>query len=221
MSAFAGLRGRMLIALVATSLATLGVAALVVLPPLAHRVESDRLNELRGLARTIRPDLGDLPIRARGRDSPALLRLMIRLQHRTGGRIVVYDQTGVELGDTLASPAGEASELGDTAALRAAVLRRRDGLLSGRQGDLAYAMTVAGAPDRLTLVITKRLDDSRAAATVVRAALPLALAAGLAVSVLLALALSRGLLRRLRRLQDDAAALGTDGPAPRGAGDRP
>ena len=57
MSVFAGLRGRMLLALVATSLATLGVAALVVLPPLERRVESDRLNELRGLARTIRPEL--------------------------------------------------------------------------------------------------------------------------------------------------------------------
>jgi signal transduction histidine kinase len=201
----------MLLALVATSLATLGVAGVVVLPPLEHRVESDRLNELRGLARTIRPELRDLPIRDRRRDSPALLRLMIRLQHRVGGRIVVYDQAGTELGDTVAAPAGEASELGDASALREAVLRRRDGLLAGRRGDVAYAMTVAGEPDRLTLVITKRLDDSRAAATVVRAALPLALVTGLAVSMLLALLLSRSLLRRLRRLQADAAALGAEG----------
>ena len=52
---FSGLRGRMLLALVATSIATLAAAALVVVPPLEQRVENDRLAELRGLARTIRP----------------------------------------------------------------------------------------------------------------------------------------------------------------------
>ena len=115
---------------------------------------------------------------------------MNQLQHRTGGRIVVYDEAGIELGDTVASPAGDASELGEAAGLRAAVLRRRDGLLAGRRGDVAVRHDGRAARrDRLTLVITKRLDDSRAAATVMRAALPLALAAGLAVSLLLALAL--------------------------------
>jgi signal transduction histidine kinase len=198
----------MLLALVATSLATLGVAALVVLPPLERRVESDRIGELRGLARTIRPDLRGIPIRDRYRDSPALRLLVQRLQRRAGGRIVVYDSAGRELADT---NRGEVYELDNVDVLRQDVLRRRDGVFSGERGNLVYALTVAGAPDRLTLVLTKRLDDSRAAATVMRAALPLALAAGLAVSLLLALLLSFSLMRRLRRLQDDARSLGSEG----------
>ena len=60
-------------------------------------------------------------------------------------------------------------------------------------------------------MITKRLDDSRAAAAVMRAALPVALIAGVAVSVALALLLSRRLLRRLGHLQADAEALGAEG----------
>ena len=208
--ALTGLRGRMLLALVATSLATLGAAALVVLPPLEQRVEHDRLNELRGLARTTRPDLRELPIRSRRHEAPALLRLVQQLQRRAGGRIVVYDSAGRELADTLTA-AGEFSEPGDIRALRAAVLRRRDGVIAGQRDGIAFAMTVAGSPQRLTLVITKRLDDSRAAAVVMRAALPLALTSGLIVSLLLALLLSRSLLRRLGRLQGDAQALGTDG----------
>jgi signal transduction histidine kinase len=45
----------------------------------------------------------------------------------------------------------------------------------------------------------------------VRQAVPLALAVGTAVALLMALALSRSLLVRLRRLRDDARALGSEG----------
>jgi signal transduction histidine kinase len=90
-------------------------------------------------------------------------------------------------------------------------MRRHDGVASGARGGTAYAMTVAGRPEPLTLVITKRIDGPRVADEVLRAALPLALAAGLAVSLLLALLVSGGLLRRLGRLQDDAEALGSEG----------
>jgi hypothetical protein len=86
---FTGLRGRMALALVVTSLATLAAAALVVLPPLERRVESDRLTELRGLVTTIRPALSALPERDRRRGSPELEQLIALLQRRTGGRIVV------------------------------------------------------------------------------------------------------------------------------------
>ena len=50
--AMTGLRGRMIAALVVTSLATLAAAALVFAPLLEQRLENDRLHELRGLIRT-------------------------------------------------------------------------------------------------------------------------------------------------------------------------
>ena len=52
-----GLRGRLIAALVVTSLATLAAAALVFAPLLEQRLENDRLHELRDLIRTTRPTL--------------------------------------------------------------------------------------------------------------------------------------------------------------------
>ena len=208
---FTGLRGRMLLALVATSIATLGAAALVVVEPLEHRIESDRLVELRGLARTIRPALSDLPSRDARPGAPRLQQLVDRLQRRAGGRIAVYDSRGTKLADTATARESADPVAGDPARLRAVALRRRDGVFAGRHGDDAFAATVVGKPNRLTLVVTKRLTDSRAAAAVMRAAMPTAAAAGLAVAVLLALLLSASMMRRLGRLRADAETLGASG----------
>jgi HAMP domain-containing protein len=67
--------------------------------------------------------------------------------------------------------------------------------------------------ERLILVLRKPLNDTRAAVDAIRNALPLALVVGgaVALALALALALSRGLLLQLRRLRDDARALGTEG----------
>jgi signal transduction histidine kinase len=208
-----GLRGRMLLALVATSLATLTVATLVVVPPLQRSLERDRVGDLRGLARTIRPVLRAIPAGERRRRSPALLGVVDRLQRRTGGRIRVYDSAQAELADTAAAATSEAPRL---ARERELVRRRRGGVIAGERAGMAFAVTVAGeGHDRITLTITKPLDDSRAAADVVRAALPLALGAGLAVALALALLLSRRLLRRLGHLRADAELLGSEGLAHR------
>jgi hypothetical protein len=83
---------------------------------------------------------------------------------------------------------------------------------SGKQGRLAFAVTVAQEGNgHLMLVIAKRLDDTRAAAGVVRRVLPLGLAAGVIVGAVLALLLSGSVLRRLARLHDDARALRDEG----------
>jgi signal transduction histidine kinase len=211
-SLLAGLRGRMLLALVVTSVATLAAAALVTVAPLEHRVERDRLDALRGLARTIRPDLRAVPAGDRHPDSRGLLRIVARLQRRTGGRIVVYDGAGAKLADTASEPSGASPSPDVLTRMRGLAVEQRGGVAAGERDGVAFAATVAGDPrDRLTLVIAQRLDDSRAAAAVARSALPLALAAGLTVALALALLLSRSLLRRLGRLEADARALATEG----------
>ena len=204
-----GLRGRLLLALVATSLATLAVAALVILPPLEHRVVQDRLDEVRDIARTIRPALRQVPVRDRRPGSPALDEIVARLQARAGGRIVVYNAAGTELADT--SVSAEESLLGDPRVLLAQVSRKPDGLLSEQRGNLAVAATVAGRPHTLLLVVSGRLDESRQAARVMRTAALPALVAGMLVALLLGVIASRGLLRRLERLRSDAEALAADG----------
>ena len=60
----------------------------------------------------------------------------------------------------------------------------------------------------VTLVLTKPLNDSRAAVAVMRGALPLAAIAGLTIALLLGIVLSFGLLRRLERLRQGARRLG-------------
>ena len=208
------LRARFSIALVATSLATLAAAAVVVVPPLEQRVERDRVDALRGLARAIRPTLAAVPLADRTPESPVVLRIVRRLQRRTGGRILVYDHAGARLADTAGGPTGAPPPLGAVTLDREAAVAgvRRGAVIAGERRNVAFALTVVGGRrDRLTLVIAQRLDDSRAAAAVVRSALPLALTAGLAAALGLALVLSRGLLRRLGRLESDARALATEG----------
>jgi signal transduction histidine kinase len=210
--ALTGLRGRTLLALVVTSLATLAVATLVLVPPLERRLETERRNELRGLARTIRPALGDIPRAARRAGSPQLGRIVDRLQRRTGGRIVVYGRGNTELADTAAGATGAAPRVPELSRERARLAGETSGVLSGQRDGVAYALTAAGEDEeRVTVVIAKRLDDSRAAAAVVRAALPLALVAGLGVALLLAALLSHSLLRRLAQLRADAEGLGREG----------
>jgi signal transduction histidine kinase len=199
------------IALVATSVATLAAAGLAVFPLLEHRLVADRLADLRGLARTARPALLAIPARDLRPGSPSLLRLEDHLERRTGGRIAIYEENTAL---TEATATRIPLALRDLERDRRLALRHRDGVASGRLGELVYGVTVVrSGRERLTLVIAKRLEDTRAAAGVMRAALPLAAVAGLVVALGLALLLSRSLLGRLERLRDDARALGEEGLA--------
>lgn len=203
-----GLRGRLLLALVVTSLATLGAAAFVAFSPLERRVVADRRDELRDLARAVRPVLRELPERDRRAGAPELLRIVARLQARTGGRILLYDRGDRKLADT--SSLGDEADLDPPATLRARAETRRDGVYTGERGDLVFAATEAGTPE-LLLVVTARLDDGRAAAAVLRAAAPPALGVGVGVALILGLLVSRRLSRRLETLRSDADALGSEG----------
>jgi signal transduction histidine kinase len=206
----ATLRGRMLIALVATSVVTLAAAGVVAVVPLERRVEHDRVDALRELARAMRPALRAVPVADRRPGSPAVVGLAALLQRRAGGHIVVYDAAGRRLADAGADVGAVLPAARDL--VRALALGRGAGVVTGDRADVAFAATAAGATrDRLTMVIAERLDDSRAAVAVMRSALPLALLAGLAAALGLSLLLSRSLLRRLRRLEADARALATDG----------
>src|SRR5689334_9373785 len=109
--AMPGLRGRLVVALVFTSVATLIAAGLTVLPPLSNRLVADRLSDLRGLALTARPSLRAVPAGDERRDSPSLVRLATRLERRTGGRILVYDDADIAFADT--SPHSAPPAIGD------------------------------------------------------------------------------------------------------------
>ena len=206
-----GLRTRLILALVATSLATLGVSIATLVPPLQHRLQNDRLNELRVLARTARFGIRQLPGDVLEQGSPSARALVAGLQRRTGGRVQLLTQDGTPLADTdLDRESASASELDPLRGLGLArVSDVREGVINGT----AIVETGVRRPggERLILVLRKPLNDTRAAVDAIRSAVPLALAVGGVVALALALALSRGLLLQLRRLRDDARALGTEG----------
>src|SRR6185295_11270497 len=98
-----GLRGRLLVALVATSALTLAVAAAALLPPLQERLQSQRASDLEAAtiadAGQFEGTLRSIQTRTRGRpqseiNSALTLGIQSRalnLRQRTGARVVVDD----------------------------------------------------------------------------------------------------------------------------------
>jgi signal transduction histidine kinase len=199
----AGLRWKLLLALVATAAITLAVAMLTIVQPLQQRLESDQLKDLIQLARTTRVAVAALPPDQLYAGSHRLDQMQRSIERRTGAHIAIYGRNGEPLVDP------------DSRSLRDAdstLLRRHGGLLEGIVDNVAVvAVRQAGPRNGLTIVLRKPLRDQRAAAAVVRSGLPVAAGVGLLVAVLLAAGLSYRLLRRLERLRQSARHLARGG----------
>jgi signal transduction histidine kinase len=199
-----GLRWKLVLALVLTSLATLVAAIGALEPPLEHRIAADRLDDMRHLAGTAALDLRRLPASDLRRGSPHLARIVEGVQARTGARVALYGAAGAMLVDTEPARPLPPAEAGVDRLPEA-------GFVQG--GEAIVVRDVATHSGRVTLVLRKPLDDSRAAVAVMRRALPLAATAGLSIALLLGIVLSFGLLRRLERLRQGARRLGEGGIA--------
>src|SRR3954454_12851924 len=95
-----GLRAQFAIALLATSALTLVAAVATLVPPLEHRLTSDRLRDMRELARTADLGLARLPrsdLRPGSKRQEAVVRELAR---RMGGRVGLFDAHRIELPDT-------------------------------------------------------------------------------------------------------------------------
>ena len=198
------LRSRLVLAMVGTSIATLLAATLTLLPPLEHRLERDQLSELRQIARTARLGIAELPRDRLRAGSPGARRLVRDLRRRAGGEVALLGAGGQVLADTDPDEGTQAQTVR---------LPRRDDVREGVVGNDAIVRAGARArgDQHVTLVIRKPLGDTRAAAAAVRSALPLAALIGLLTGGALAALASGGMLRRMRRLRDDARALHDDG----------
>src|SRR4051794_3847619 len=147
---------------------------------------------MRDLAGTAGPDLRRLPARDLRPRSPRLGRIGLALQRRTGGRVALYAASGALLKDTdpaRGEPPGEealdrvpAAEAQPGSAMHEAV----------RGGEAIVVSDVGTHAGPVTLVLSKPLDDSRAAVAVMRGGLPLAAMAGLTIALLLRIALRYG-----------------------------
>jgi signal transduction histidine kinase len=200
-----GLRWKFVLALVLTSVATLAAATAALLPPLEHRIAAERLDDMRHIAGTADLDLHRLPARDLRAKSPRLVRILDGLQARTGARVALFGATDRLLADT------------DPPRVDTPAEARLDRLPANgsqvRDGEAIVVRDVVTHSGPVTLVLRKPLGDSRAAVAVMLGGLPLAAIAGLSIALLLGIALSFGLLRRLERLRQGANRLGEVGIA--------
>ena len=207
-----GLRWKLVLALLLTSAATLVAAIGALVPPLEHRIASDRLDSMRHLAGTASLDLHRLPGSDLRQGSKRLGRILDALQARAGAQVALFSASGALLDDTDSARTDPAAETS---------IDRVPSAGSVRAGEAVVVRNVPTHSGLVTLVLRKPLDDSRAAVAVMRRALPLAATAGLSIALLLGVVLSFGLLRRLERLRQGARRLGEGGisePLPVDAG---
>jgi signal transduction histidine kinase len=225
-----GLRGRLLLAFVVTSALTLAVAIAVVLGPLREQLREQSVDNLEGAVVTATGEFQE-PLAQYGEDPFPLAAAAGDLRERTDARVLVAngsltrpippfeagDVTSGFLTDTDTSPPSTAAAV---AALRAMRIAATTVIEDGDDVTVAVPLFgeagVAGA-----LVAERRLSEVTIAVQQVRNALLVAAVAGLALAVVLAVAFSNGLTRRLGRLRGAALRItadGPDAPAPRDDG---
>jgi signal transduction histidine kinase len=227
----AGLRGRLLLAFVVTSIMTLGVATAVVLGPLRDRLRQQSVENLevpvRGAAGGFETELRKPPAeRGSSLDTKSF-----ELSDRVDARVLVANAslstTNVETGepvgnsflaDTTFGPTSREASLG---ALRAMRLGTEVTIFNGDDVTIAEPLTAADGRILGALVAERRLTEVTTAVEQVRNALLAAALVGLAVAIALAIMFSRTLTRRLGRLRRAALRIteeGFDAPMPRDSG---
>jgi signal transduction histidine kinase len=237
MSRLGGLRGRLLVAFVATSVLTLAVVGAIVLGPLQTQLRDQSVDNLRDAVLVAAPEFRaaldqeqPLPPSGEGDGIPREAALRNRttdvnsaafeLQRRVDTRVLV------DADDDDSSPpdffyASDFQPANQAATLAALTATRQDRMIVNVDGDqVTVAMrlhNVAPGTDGV-LVAQRRLTEVTAAAEQVRNALVAGAGVGVLVAIALAVTLSGTLLRRLARLRTAAlriTAEGPDAPSPR------
>jgi signal transduction histidine kinase len=222
-----GLRGRLLLALVLTSMVTLAAAAAVVLSPLQQRLRDQSIESLRAAVLAARPRFEDA-LKQRGINREVALGTeAFELSDQTAGRVLVTDLALTPADDEESPPGFLAdSESGPPPrqAFLAAVrtLNRQETVLDVRGDDVAIGVPLYSKGGVVGVVVARRrLTEVANAVAEVRRALLAAAGVGLLVAVALAVALASTLLRRLGRLRAAALRISAEGPTvsmPRDAG---
>jgi len=197
-----GLRPRLLAALALTSVVTLGVASIALLPPLKSRLRSDAISQAKVVTLAAKSHFGSI-LRVHG--LPPRERVAKQARRLGADRVIVWT-TRLErpIFDTDGDmPRGFARSVARLAL--ASGLKPRYGIADDK---LIVASSYRDHGRKLVLEIFRRLDYVQKATNVVVVAFLEAAAAGLVVALALGAALSSRLVRRLRLLRD--ATIGLD-----------
>jgi signal transduction histidine kinase len=211
-----GLRGRLLLALVATSAVTLAVAAAVTLSPLQDRLRQQSESNLEAAINDSTSSF-QAQVKKKKTENWALASPGYVLAARADARVIVTGAVPTPVFDTGTSAPDRQAQL---AGLRAWRLRSTVQDVDGDKLVMAVPL-YRGSEIVATLVAQRQLTEVASVVGLVRNALLAAAAIGLAVAVGLGLALSGTLTRRLGRLRRAALRItreGPEAPSPRDEG---
>ena len=201
-----GLRPRVFAALLLSSAVTLAVAALALLSPLEHRLRADGERAVYTAISASRPELDEIGTEPSGRPNAQELAASIELlRRRSGAQVTVLDHKLA----TVYAPVNQDLDVPDYYAQVDRALRTGRGVhsLIGDELVAAEPMQIGKQGPIDAVVLVRRLEYVSSAVRVVQNAFIDAAAVGFAVALLLGLALTTTLLRRLERLREAAGEL--------------
>ncbi len=211
-----GLRPRMLGALVLTATVTLATAALALLAPLQSELRRNSITLGQTTVDGDKTQLGILPVNARGLPNEGRLRRAAdNLFHANGAEYVVWDDRFVRRADTDKDSTKPEDCVAPAVVHVALDPRSKQSAPYTLAGDVlvvaaryrAQALRPGAQGRFFVLEMIKHEDFLATADGVVGTAFVYAALVGLAVAVLLGIALSSRLLRRLRLLRDASRSL--------------
>ena len=227
-----GLRGRIVGAVLVTTVATLGVAAVALLGPLQRQLRNSELKTLSAEVRVAAPTFNRLRPEDLGLDggttradfSKPLERAVAELQKRTGGDVSLLGYPLTLLASTPVQ-GGAGDDFTDVvSAFQTGAAVGSFGSGDGQQvAKLARPILIGGqgrpaafgrnALHTYVLAIRKPIPEVAGAVAVVRRAFITAALAGLALTLILGIPLAARLVRRLRNLSQTALRLAAGGPS--------
>ena len=219
-----GLRSRLLLALLATSVLTLGTAAVVVLQPLQDRLRGQSVDSLQqavtenaGKFEAVFAKQPKASLATIASDTD-LFTAASELGAQSDARVLVADDTTMPVSPLDSAPDfiydSDFSVKPRKAVHMALRALLEEQMVTEMDGDdllVALPLFVDGEPTAM-LVAERRLSEVSALVAQVRTRFLIAAVVGLAVAVLLAVALSSTLLRRLARLRAVAVRITNEGP---------
>jgi signal transduction histidine kinase len=193
-----GLRPRLVAALALVGAVALGVMAIAVLQPLERRLRDDQSSSLEVAARSVQQSFRQLLADRHATPTELTTRLQA-LQRSTGAVVSLMNVKGLVA-------TSDPDEPGRSSDAQPALGRDRV-MRTTREGQIYVAVPFEARGTRYALTLRKRLTDVASASRVVQSAFLAAGLAAFAVALVLGLALSAALLRRLGRLRDSARGM--------------
>ncbi|MGZ4278653.1 MAG: sensor histidine kinase [Solirubrobacteraceae bacterium] len=204
-----GVRGRAAAAFAVVAVVSVGILALVLLPPLEQRLRNDELATLVHAGESARPSVAALSPRHLAAGDRRLREIARTTRRASGAEVAVVAPGGAVLASTDPDDVGGSFP---EAAQAIATGQTQRVATDPVDGQAHAALPVRLGDTRVALVLRKPLTEARSAAAVVRRAFLVSAVISLVLALLLGIALARGLSRRLTALRDTALRVAEIGP---------